>query len=431
MSTELSVKNIFVFDANKCVGCGACVVACMNENGFQSPVRWRNIHHSNDAHLPTLPLFYLSLACNHCDDAPCMNNCPALAYSRDESSGAIIHDAEKCIGCKYCTWACPYDAPKYNDSKGVIEKCTFCNQRIAENEKPACAQLCPVGALDFENIEFSAEESLKSSPVDVAIGAHFKRIELRSANGPEIDESLFEDVPKNIPVTKKQKINAAKEWPLVVFSLLISGLVALVSVQNELAVSVSKISLLALGIIAGVLSTLHLGKKQGAWRSVLNLKNSWLSREIMAFTVFISLLAIDSFVYPVKPVILITVGFVLLLSVDRLYEIAMWKWPFKFSSEQTVLIALSAIFLLSNYVILFAIIALIRICLFVLQIILKKQGIMVIHVLRIMFLTTAIFGAYFSLNFHILLQVFVVGELLGRIDFYNNLDVPTPTSELN
>ncbi|HKK80676.1 MAG TPA: 4Fe-4S dicluster domain-containing protein, partial [Prolixibacteraceae bacterium] len=123
-------KNIFIYDYNKCVGCHACVVACTNENGFQSPETWRNIHSSNSIHYPQLPLFYLSLACNHCDDAPCLQNCPAHAYSRDEKTGAVIHHPEKCMGCKYCTWACPYDAPKFNPKEGIIEKCTFCNHRI-------------------------------------------------------------------------------------------------------------------------------------------------------------------------------------------------------------------------------------------------------------------------------------------------------------
>jgi Fe-S-cluster-containing dehydrogenase component len=147
-------RNIFIFDQNKCVGCHACVVACMNENGFQSPDQWRNIHQSQEFHFPSLPLFYLSLACNHCEDAPCLKNCPALAYSRDEKTGAVIHHPEKCIGCKYCTWACPYDAPKFNSKTGIVEKCTFCNHRIEENLKPACANLCPVGALDFKYTRF-------------------------------------------------------------------------------------------------------------------------------------------------------------------------------------------------------------------------------------------------------------------------------------
>ena len=86
-----------------------------------------------------------------------MENCPALAYTRDKKTGAVILHAEKCIGCKYCTWACPYDAPKFNPKTRIIEKCTFCNHRILDTLKPACANLCPTGALDFiempDNIE--------------------------------------------------------------------------------------------------------------------------------------------------------------------------------------------------------------------------------------------------------------------------------------
>ena len=221
-------KNIFIFDQNKCVGCHACVIACMNENGFQSPDQWRNIHKSQDINFPHLPLFYLSLACNHCDDAPCLQNCPALAYSRDEKTGAIIHDPDKCIGCKYCTWACPYDAPKFNPKTGIIEKCTFCNHRIEEDLKPACAELCPVGALDFINTEFTREESNESSPVPVNVGSHIKVNKLRKSAGPEMDLALFNDQTEKRKQKKKhQKISAYEEWPLIIFTLLSATLVSL------------------------------------------------------------------------------------------------------------------------------------------------------------------------------------------------------------
>ena len=169
---------------------------------------------------------YLSLACNHCDDAPCLKNCPAKAYHHDVTTGAVIHTAEKCIGCKYCTWACPFDAPKYNPSLGVVEKCTFCNHRLQEGKQPACAHLCPTGALSFEVQQFSREESRVSSPVPVDVGSHFKQVELRKQQGPEVDPMLFENVKPEQSASSSQKITAAKEWPLVIFSLIASSLVA-------------------------------------------------------------------------------------------------------------------------------------------------------------------------------------------------------------
>ncbi len=423
-NSQLTAKNIFIFDANKCVGCGACSVACMNENGFQSPERWRNIHSSNSARFPSLPLFYLSLACNHCDDAPCMKNCPALAYSRNEITGAIIHDAEKCIGCKYCTWVCPYDAPKYNPNKGLIEKCTFCNSRILENKKPACANLCPTGALDFSNEEFAPNNSVKTSSVEINIGAHLKSIELRSKKGPELDSSLFADTPSVNEPKAQSKITAIKEWPLVIFTLLVSGLVAIVSVDNQPTSEIDKMYLVIAGGIAALLSLLHLGKKMRAWRSILNQKNSWLSREIMSFGIFLGLLIIDAFLVDVKPVIFVAVGFILLFAIDKLYELAMWKWPLKLHSAQTLLIAITLILLISQKPILFLVIAILRIVLYFTRITLMKRRLRVWQLIRTVLLLSVIVGLFYSVDILVLIGILVLGEIIGRIEFYNDLATP-------
>ncbi len=424
MNSELSAKNIFIFDKNKCVGCGACVVACINENGFQSPERWRNIYNSNTTHFPGLPLFHLSLACNHCDDAPCMKNCPALAYARDEITGAIIHDAEKCIGCKYCTWACPYDAPKYNQNKGVIEKCTFCNHRIVENEKPVCAHLCPTGALDFNNVEFAREEILQSSLTDINIGARLKTIELRNPKGPEIDTSLFKDVPLNVETKQTSKISALKEWPLVIFTLLTSGLVAVLSVSNSITRAIDGLYLIFVGLLAAMLSLLHLGKKLRAWRSIVNQKNSWLSREILAFSLLLLLIILGYSGLNIHPVIFIVVGFILLYAIDKLYELAMWKWPLKLHSAQTLLISTSLILLLSQKPLLFLVFAILRIALYFARVILMKKKFHPIRIIRILLLLFTVFGLYYSLDILVLIGMFTIGEIVDRIEFYSELATP-------
>ena len=85
-------RKTFRFDTNKCVGCHACVVACVIENKTDLPLNWREINTFNQFHYPNLAIFHYSLACNHCADAPCMHNCPALAYTRDLLSGAVTHN---------------------------------------------------------------------------------------------------------------------------------------------------------------------------------------------------------------------------------------------------------------------------------------------------------------------------------------------------
>ncbi|MBI9064693.1 MAG: 4Fe-4S binding protein [Marinilabiliaceae bacterium] len=424
-------KYIFVFDPNKCVGCGACAVACMNENGYQSQDRWRNIHSTNPAHHPFLPLHYLSLACNHCDDAPCLKNCPAKAYCRDERTGAVIHTAEKCIGCKYCTWACPYDAPKYNAYKGIVEKCTFCNHRLTEGEKPACAHLCPTGALEFKLHAFSREEVCASSPVPVDVGSHFKQAELRREEGPEVDAELFKELESKPFQRSQQKITAASEWPLVIFSLIVSSLVAIEWLQlidNENLIG--KVFFLIAGGLSALFSTLHLGQKGRAWRSLLHVQHSWLSREILFFALFMGAVFMDWFIHPLPAVIPGLMGMGLLLSIDMLYAIAMWRWPLKIHSAQTVLIATSLFFLVKLMPIIFwAIVAVRLILLLIHQYRMPNQSLLLVS-LRVGSLLMTAIGLFLGVDLVWLLTAFIVGEIIDRIGFYNQLKVPDVSEEI-
>lgn len=423
-------KNIFIFDQNKCVGCHACVLACINENGFQSPDQWRNIHSSNNTHFPNLPLFYLSLACNHCDDAPCLKNCPALAYSRDEKTGAIIHNPEKCIGCKYCTWACPYDAPKYNPKTRVIEKCSFCNHRIENELDPACAHLCPTGALKFESTEFSKEESKESSPVKIDVGSNIKINKVRNSKGPKIDLSLFENQEAISKSGKKsKKISAIKEWPLILFTLLSSILVSLLISEktNQFSI-IQKHIFTGTALIAAVLSMLHLGNKIKAWRSIINIKNSWLSKEIMFFSLFFVLAFIDFYIITIPLVLKSFIGIIFLISIDMLYNLATWKWPLKIHSAQTIFIGITLFAVLTNSIYILSFIISFRLTIYIYRK-LKNKAISFISILRIASIIAASILLYISSQNILMIFILLLGEVIDRIDFYNELNVPDPSLE--
>src|SRR5512133_736522 len=102
------MRKGFIVNTSKCVDCKACSAACIIENGWM--VKPRNIYTYNSTAEQLFSLINLSLACNHCESAACMDGCPASAYSRDLVTGAVILDEKKCIGCRYCQWNCPYDA---------------------------------------------------------------------------------------------------------------------------------------------------------------------------------------------------------------------------------------------------------------------------------------------------------------------------------
>jgi len=424
-------KNIFIFDQNKCVACHACVLACMNENGFQFHHQWRNVHQSQSLHLPGLALFYLSMACNHCDDAPCLENCPAKAFSLDKLTGAVIHSPDKCIGCKYCTWACPFDAPEFIPNKGIIEKCTFCNHRIGEKQKPACAELCPVGALDFQNTEFTRTESFESSPVEIDAGSHLKVITLRKKTGPEQDLSLFKESNKKITeVQKAKKINAVKEWPLVIFTLLSAVLVSIYAsgISNEFSLP-HKFMWLSAGFVSAGFSILHLGKKLRARRSLINIRNSWLSKEILFMVLFYVSVFIDFFMFDIPDYISIAIGLLFLYSIDKLYSLAQYNWRTKIHSAQTLLILFTLTLIMKELYILLLIVISTRVFLYVFRKYYADKRMILLSVIRILCLLFPILTFFIQIDVLLILIIVCTGEIIDRIEFYNELSLPDPAVE--
>ncbi len=146
----MSGPGRFRFDPGRCIGCETCVLACRMAHLPAQTVPWRQVHTFNGLGLPGLPVLHLSLACQHCRRPACLEHCPAGAYRQDPATGAVIHQPERCMGCRYCTWACPYDAPRFDPDRGEVAKCGFCLDRQDQGLEPACAARCPMGALGFE-----------------------------------------------------------------------------------------------------------------------------------------------------------------------------------------------------------------------------------------------------------------------------------------
>jgi Fe-S-cluster-containing dehydrogenase component len=433
-------KHVFIFDQNRCVGCEACVVACLNENGALPRKDWRRVTASNPLHVPGLPLLYLSMACNHCDDAPCKQHCPALAFQRDEHTGAILQDPERCIGCTYCSWACPYDAPVPDPRSGTIAKCDFCTHRLREGKKPACANLCPTGALDATRKNFSREEAFRSSPVQVRVGSSLEILPPGRPAGPVMDASLYPSPPKREKkdrqgALRQRTITARQEWPLVVFSLLTAIMVALtVDLSGEAHLAgvfpghYRHWLVAGTGLLAMLFSFLHLGKKTRAWRAVLNIRESWLSREIVLLILFMGAVGAQLAGLPVSPTLPIVLGLLLLFSLDQIYRLVQWEWPSGIHSAQTLFMAFSMALLLSPYPWFFLAIALARSLLYLYR---KTSpgGIRVRpwswSVLRLAGLAGAALLILPGISPWIALPLFLAGELLDRVEFYDELSLPS------
>lgn len=170
----------------RCIGCQTCSFACKMQNGITKGMRWnRVITEGCDAvdgavgQFPNLSRSYLPLACQHCENAACQRVCPTGATYKDDK-GRVEIDYDKCIGCRMCMAACPYNVRSFNWEepvhlpdfsygdkdvptrvKGVVEKCTLCKERTDRGEEPMCVKCCPMKARIFGDLDDSDSEISK------------------------------------------------------------------------------------------------------------------------------------------------------------------------------------------------------------------------------------------------------------------------------
>ncbi len=193
-----------VIDLDQCTGCRGCMEACKVENNTPQATFWMYLFRFEDGEYPNTRISFLPRPCMHCDNAPCVKVCPTGArYKRDD--GLVATNTDACNGCRYCDAACPYGVNYFNEKdpkanqylnwtapevvkalgevtngavppyknpdldlsygkekrkiaggghrKGVIEKCTFCVQRVEKGLKPACVNICPAFALEFGDLD--------------------------------------------------------------------------------------------------------------------------------------------------------------------------------------------------------------------------------------------------------------------------------------
>lgn len=291
------VPPAFVFDPNTCVGCHACAVACVNENQLVPGRFWRQVVTFNPARRPGLPTWHLSIACNHCLDAPCLRGCPAGAIARDAQTGAVLIHDERCIGCRYCSWVCPYDAPRFDSARGVMGKCTFCAHRLAAGLAPACASLCPTGALRVGAFDPAARPAAPGvADVGIRPALHLVARRLRAFEGPDAaspaagaaPDARLEGAKLSLSIdAPPAKLSFRSEWTLAAFTFAAILLAAWALAARLGGPALRPLPVLALGGLATIVSALHLGRPERAWRAALNWRRSWLSREVVAWTAFL------------------------------------------------------------------------------------------------------------------------------------------------
>jgi anaerobic dimethyl sulfoxide reductase subunit B (iron-sulfur subunit) len=150
----------FYLDLQSCSGCKACQIACKDKNGLEVSLLWRRVVEINggewlklgDAWLDNTFTYNLSTACMHCERPICLEVCPTRAISKRDD-GVVLIDANRCMGCRYCEWACPYGAPQFNPTTGVMTKCNLCYDYLDAGKPPACVSACQMRVLEFGELD--------------------------------------------------------------------------------------------------------------------------------------------------------------------------------------------------------------------------------------------------------------------------------------
>jgi len=142
----------FYLEIDKCAQCHACDVACKAANNVDLGASLRRVIAIWSGQFPNVTFETLSLSCMHCGDPACEAVCPTGAIKKRAEDGIVTVDRTKCIGCRYCFFACPFGVPQYGKD-GTMQKCEFCLDRLAAGKEPACVWTCPSGALHAGTME--------------------------------------------------------------------------------------------------------------------------------------------------------------------------------------------------------------------------------------------------------------------------------------
>jgi len=145
------MRYAMVIDTKKCVGCCDCVVACKTENKVEKGLSRCWVTQREEGKFPDVSVELRSERCNQCDNSPCVRCCPTGA-SHYSKGGIVSVNPDKCIGCSACIQSCPYNA-RFTNPEGYVEKCTFCEHRVAEGLMPACTSVCPARCFTFGDLD--------------------------------------------------------------------------------------------------------------------------------------------------------------------------------------------------------------------------------------------------------------------------------------
>lgn len=272
----------FHFNMNKCIGCRSCEIACNEQNGNPAEIHWRRFGEIEGGTWPDTQRSYLSMGCNHCLDAECLRGCPVEAYTKDPATGIVLHSAEACIGCQYCVWNCPYSVPQFNPERGVVGKCDMCHGRLTDGLEPACVNACPESAIEIEIVnmaEWRKDYAAAESPgmpaaVHTISSTRITLPERGAANLERVDYGHIQPEHAHLSLvfmtTLMQAVSGALVYQLI----------------DRSATPVALVTELLITAVALSVSAMHLGRPAYAWRALKIWRRSWISREVLLYSLF-------------------------------------------------------------------------------------------------------------------------------------------------
>ncbi len=173
-------RYALVVDSRRCINCKACIVACRAENRVPLGKSRDWIVEERHGEWPKISAVFEPEQCHHCESPSCVRVCPTGA-SWQRSDGVVLVNASECVGCRYCMIACPYNARFFREDLGVVEKCTFCVQRLDRGEVPACVETCPSKVRIFGDLEDPAGKLR-----EVLSTRQYRMKKPETGNGPQI-----------------------------------------------------------------------------------------------------------------------------------------------------------------------------------------------------------------------------------------------------
>ena len=278
----------FHFDMSKCIGCKCCEVACAEQNHLPPDISWRRVGEVEGGSYPKVQRLHLSMGCNHCMEPSCLEGCPVDAFSKDPTTGIVLHSADMCIGCGYCEWNCSYGVPVFNEERGVVGKCDMCHGRILQGLEPACVNACPSEAIQIEIVNV---EKWRRDYQEVANAPGLPSAE-NTISTTRI--TMPTDMPFDLQKADYFRVRPEKpHYSLVGMTILTQlsiGAFSLVWLLSLLpgasGLSFAAYAALSVGLISFMASPMHLGRPIYAYRAMKMWRRSWLSREIVLLSAF-------------------------------------------------------------------------------------------------------------------------------------------------